>query len=53
MQQLHHQSSKSLKGTGYPHNWADLNENSLGGVDVYLEFPRFVDWRVEQSKQTL
>lgn len=53
MQQLHHQSSKSLKGTGYSHSWADLDEDSLGGVNVYLEFSSLVDWRIEKGKKTL
>lgn len=53
VQQLHHQSRKSFKGTGYSHNWADLDEDSLGGVNVYLEFSRFVERRVEKGKKTL
>lgn len=53
VQQLHHQSSKSLEGAGYSHRWADLDEDALGGMNVYLEFSSLVEWRVEQGKKTL
>lgn len=53
VQQLHHQSSESLEGTGYSNTWADLDEDSLRGVDVYLKFSSLVDGRVEESQKTL
>lgn len=47
MEKLDHQSSKSLERTRDPHGGADLDENSFGCVDIDLEFPGFVDGRVE------
>ena len=53
MEQLDHQSSKSLERSGYPDCWADFDQNALGGMNVNLKLAGLVNGGVEQSKQTL
>lgn len=42
MEQLDHESGKSLEGPGYPHGGTDLDENAFGSVDEDLKFARLV-----------
>lgn len=53
MQELHHQTSKTFKGTRNSNRWADLDENALGGMDVDLKSSRFVDGGIEEGEKTL
>lgn len=53
MQELDHQARESLKGTRDTDGRADFDENALGGVDVDLEFPSFVDGRIEEGEEAL
>jgi hypothetical protein len=53
MKELDHQAGESLKCPGNADCRADFDEDTLGSVDVYLEFPSLVDGRVEQGEKTL
>jgi hypothetical protein len=53
VEKLDHEACESLKGTRNSNSRADFNEDSFGGVDVDLEFPGLIDWRIEESKKTL
>lgn len=53
MEQLHHQTRKALEGSGNPNGRADLDQDTLGGVNEDLQFPGLVDRRVEESEKTL
>jgi hypothetical protein len=46
VQELDHETGKSLERTRDAHCRADPDEHILRGVDVDLEFARLVDWRV-------
>jgi hypothetical protein len=43
MEQLHHETSESLKGSRDAHSRADPDEYVLGSVDVDLKPARLVD----------
>lgn len=53
VQQLHHQPREPLEGARDAHGRVHFDEHALGGVDVDLEEPRFVEWGVEQCEETL
>lgn len=53
MKQLHHQTSETFEGAGNANGWTDLDQDTFGGVYVYLQLSGFVDRRVEQGKETL
>lgn len=53
MQQLDHQTGEALKGSGDTDRGRDLNEDTLGSMDVNLELASFVDGRVQQGEETL
>lgn len=53
VQQLDHQPREPLEGARDPHGRVHFDEHALGGVDVDLEEPRFVEWGVEQCEETL
>lgn len=52
MQQLHHETSKSLERSGNAYSRADFDEDAFGGMDVDLEPAGLVYWRVEEGEQT-
>ena len=47
MQELHHETGKALECSRYPDSGADFDEDPLRCVDVDLQLPSFVYWRVE------
>lgn len=47
MEELHHQAGEALEGSRYPNSRADFNEDALGGVDINLQLPSFVDGGIE------
>jgi hypothetical protein len=53
MEKLDHQTGESLKGTWNSDSRADLDQHILSGLDVDLKLASLVDWRIEQSEQTL
>lgn len=53
VQQLHHEPREPLEGARDPHGRVHFDEHALGGVDVDLQQPCFVEWGVEQGKETL
>lgn len=53
MEELNHQTSETLKGTGNADGGADFDQDTLGCVNVDLEFAGLVERRVEKSKETL
>ena len=53
VQQLHHQTSKTLECSWDAHSGADPNEDVACSLDVDLQFACLVDRRVEKSEQTL
>jgi hypothetical protein len=53
MQELHHQAGETLERARDADRGRDLNKHTLGGLDVYLEFPGLVDGRVEEGEETL
>lgn len=53
VQQLHHETGKALEGSGNTDGGRNLDQNSLGCVNVDLQLTSLVDGRVEQRKQAL
>lgn len=53
VQQLDHEPREPLEGARDPHGRVHFDEHALGGVDVDLEQPGFVEWGVKQGKETL
>lgn len=53
MEELHHQTGEAFESTGNANGWADLDQDALGGVYVYLQLPGFIDGRVEEGKKAL
>ena len=53
MKELDHKTGESLEGTWNTDGWADLDENTFGGMDVDLQLSGLVDRRVEQGKEAL
>jgi hypothetical protein len=53
MEQLHHQTSKSLERSGNADGGADSNEHVLGCLNVNLKLARLVDGRIQKGEQTL
>ncbi len=53
MEELHHQTGEAFEGAGDANGWADLDQDALGGVYVYLQLPGLIDGRVEQGKKAL
>lgn len=53
VQQLHHQAGKAFEGAGDANRRADLYQNAFGGVYINLKPAGFVDWGIEQGKETL
>lgn len=47
MEQLHHQTSESLEGSGDADSGADFNEDTFRGVDVDLQLSSLVYWRIK------
>ena len=43
MKKLDHETGKTFECARYSNSRADFDENSSGGVDVYLQFAGFVD----------
>lgn len=50
VQQLHHQTSKSLECTWDAHSRADPDEDVAGGLDIDLKLARLVDRRIKESE---
>lgn len=53
MQQLYHETSKPLKGSGNSDGGGYFNQHALGRVDINLQLAGLVDRRIEQREQTL
>jgi len=53
VQQLHHETSETFKGTRYAYGWVHLDQNPLCGLDVHLQLAGFVDRRVEKGQKAL
>lgn len=53
VKQLHHETGKSLEGTGDADGGVDLDQDALGGVDEDLETTGLVDGRVKQGQKAL
>lgn len=53
MQKLNHQTGETLEGSRDTDRGRNLNQDTLGSMDIYLEFASLVDGRVEQGKETL
>ena len=53
MKQLNHQASEPLERARDANRRADLDEDALGGVNVYLKLAGLVDWRVQKSEEAL
>ena len=53
MEELDHQTRKSLKGTWDSDGWADFDEDTFSSVDVDLETTSLIDRRVEEGKKAL
>jgi len=53
MEELHHQTSKALECPRNAHRRANLNEDVLRCLYVYLEFAGLVNRRVKQGEETL
>lgn len=53
VEELDHQTSETLEGTGNADGGADFDQDTLGRVNVDLEFAGLVERRVEQSEETL
>jgi hypothetical protein len=53
VEQLDHQTSKSLECSRDADGWADFDQNAFSGVDVDLELAGLVDGRVQECKQAL
>lgn len=49
VEQLHHQAGKSLEGTRYADCRADSDQHILRCLNIYLQLPGLVDWRVEEG----
>lgn len=47
MQKLHHEACKAFECSRYPDGGADFDKDSFRRVDVDLQLPGFVYWRVE------
>lgn len=53
MEQLNHQTGEPLEGTRNANGRADLNEDTFGGVNVYLQLAGLVDGRVQEREEAL
>jgi hypothetical protein len=53
LQELDHQAGKALEGAGNANRRIDLDQDTLGCVNVYLQLAGLVDWRVEECEKTL
>ena len=47
MQELHHETCKALESSGNSDRGADFDQDSLRRVDIDLQLPGFVHWRVK------
>lgn len=50
---LTHEAAKALEGTRDAHVWVDLDEDTLGCMNVNLQQAGFVKRRVKESQQAL
>jgi len=46
MQELHHEACEALECSGDPNGWADFDQDTFCGMDIYLELASLVDRRV-------
>lgn len=53
MEELDHQTSETLEGTGNANGGADFDQDTLGCVNVDLELAGLVERRVKKSEKTL
>lgn len=53
MKELDHETGEALEGTGDTDRRRDLDQDSLGGLDVNLQPSGLVDGRVEKREETL
>jgi len=53
MQKLNHETSETFKRSGNTDSRVDFDKNSFRGLDIHLEFARFIDRRIEESEETL
>jgi hypothetical protein len=53
VEELDHQSGEALEGSRDADGRRDLDEDTLGGVDVDLELAGLVDRRVEEGEEAL
>lgn len=53
MEELDHEAGETLEGSRNTDGGVDFDEDSLGGLDVDLEFTGLVDGRVEEGEKTL
>ena len=47
VEELDHETGETLEGTRDSYRRAHFDENASRGVDVNLELPSLVDWRVK------
>jgi hypothetical protein len=53
MQELDHQAGEALERARDADGRADFDQYTLGGVDVDLQFARFVDGRIQKREKAL
>lgn len=53
MEQLYHETSKSLERTWDTDGRADFDKDTFGGVNVDLKLASLVDGGIEEGKETL
>jgi len=53
VEKLDHETSKALECSWNTNSRVYLDEDTLGGVNIYLEFASLVDRRIEQGEETL
>lgn len=53
VEELDHQTCEALEGTGNADGRRDFDEDTFGGVDVYLELASFVDGGIKEGEEAL
>lgn len=53
MEELDHETCKTLEGTWDAHSGANFDEHALGCMDEDLKAASFVDGRIEEGEETL
>jgi hypothetical protein len=53
VEELNHETSKSLECTWNANGWADFDEDPLSSVDIDLELASLIDGRIKEGKKAL